>query len=83
MNKNIHNIIRTYLLPSKSIIKSNKNICLDELKKKTVYIRYDLSKNQALILDDWLDDRFNIFQCKNYNNTKYYNDPKVNWLIVI
>ena len=84
MNKNINNIIRLYLLPSKSIINSNKRICLNELMDNTQYILYDLNRNQALILRNMNEYIGDLMGCKNYNNTKYYYDNvfSFGWLII-
>lgn len=84
MNKNINNIIRLYLLPSKFEVKSNKSICLNELIDSTQYILYDLNRNQAIILRDNDAVIGDLMGCKNYNNTKYYYDNvfSFGWLIV-
>lgn len=46
MNKDIFNIVRKYLLPSKYITEYNRSICLTELLDKTKFIEYDLIVNK-------------------------------------
>lgn len=82
MNKDIFNIVRKYLLPSKYITEYNKSICLNQLLSETKFIEYDLSRKQIMKLVNKTGYMGDIIKCKNYTNAKYYYD-KPGWLIVI
>lgn len=59
INRNIRNIIKSYLLPEKLMIYKNKQVCLNQLLLKTNSIRFIL---------DWFKNDNNIGSYHLYKN---------------